>query len=195
MAATTREVAMAAARAIRPVVEELPVVAELDSVFPDWPSPGSSSSPHVIAHVLARHGDLTEEFKRADLVHSETYRTSGVQQVALEPHACLAWAEAGSWRVVTSTQSPFAIREDAASLLGIPESSLVVEGSWVGGAFGGKTSALLEPYAIALAAASGSPVKLQSSYQVEFELARSTLPTVIRLDTAVRNGVITARRV
>ncbi|HKS59569.1 MAG TPA: molybdopterin cofactor-binding domain-containing protein, partial [Thermoplasmata archaeon] len=134
-------------------------------------------------------------FDRADFVHSETFRTSAVAQVALEPHACLAEVSDGIWRVRTSTQSPFGVREDAASILGVPEQSLVVEASWVGGGFGGKAAAFLEPYALVLAAAARRPVKLALTYREEFLLGRSTLPSIIRLDSAVKEGRLTGRRV
>ena len=65
----------------------------------------------------------------------------------------------------------------------------------MGGGFGGKGAAFLEPYALLLAAASGKPVRLAFGYPEEFTLGRTTLGSVIRLDTAVRNGAITARRV
>ncbi|HTT26013.1 MAG TPA: molybdopterin cofactor-binding domain-containing protein, partial [Thermoplasmata archaeon] len=108
---------------------------------------------------------------------------------------CLATVTADRWRVRTSTQSPFGVREDVASLLGIPESSVVVEGTWVGGGFGGKGASLLEPYALVLAAATGRPVKLSLRYREEFQLVRSTLPAVFRLETSVKDGRMTARRV
>ena len=195
VAAPTRELARQAARAVRVDVEPLPVVSDLEDVFPEWPGPAADASPHVAAHVRARDGDVEAIFRKAETVVRETYRTSSVHQVALEPHACLAEVRDGRWHVRTSTQSPFGAREDIASLLGVPEESVVVEGTWVGGGFGGKGSALLEPYALVLAKASGRPVKLALSYGDEFRLGRTTLPSVIRMETAVSGGRIVARRV
>ena len=83
----------------------------------------------------------------------------------------------------------------SASILGIPETSLVVEGSWVGGGFGGKGASLLEPYALLLARASGAPVRLALSYREEFLLGRSTRPSVVRIETGVKDGRIVGRRV
>jgi len=195
VAAPTRELARQAARTVRVEIDPLPVVSDLETVFPEWPGPAADSSPHVAAHVRAREGDVEAIFHRAETVVRETYRTSSVHQVALEPHACLAEVRDGQWRVRTSTQSPFGAREDTASLLGVPEESVVVDGTWVGGGFGGKGSALLEPYALVLAKASGRPVKLALSYREEFLLGRTTLPSVIRMETAVSGGRIVARRV
>ena len=195
VAAPTLALAQRAARAVRIEAEPLPVVADLESVFPEWPGPEAARSPLVAAHVHARHGEVDAAFRDAERVVRETYRTASIHQVALEPHACLAEVRDGTWRVRTSTQSPFGVREDAAALLGIPEASLVVEGTWVGGGFGGKGASLLEPYALLLARASGRPVRLALGYREEFLLGRTTLPAVIRFETAVRAGRIVGRRV
>ncbi len=184
-----------AARAVRLTIDTLTSVTEIESVFPDWPGAEGARSSHVLAHVLARRGEVEEAFADAELVVRETYRTPGVHQVALEPHACLAEVADGRWSVRTTTQTPFGIREDAASILGLAEKELLVEGMWVGGGFGGKNSALIEPYALLLAKASGRPVRLALTYREEFLLGRTTLPMVVRLDTGVRNGRIVARRV
>jgi len=195
VAAPTRELAREAARAVRVEVDPLPVVADLEDVFPDWPGPSADGSAHIAAHVRAREGDVDAALRTAETVVRETYRTSSIHQVALEPHACLAEVSDGRWRVRTCTQTPFGTREDVASLLGLSEELVEVDGTWVGGGFGGKGSALLEPYALLLAKASGRPVKLALGYREEFLLGRTTLPAVIRMETAVSGGRIVARRV
>lgn len=194
VAAPTAAEAIRAAARVHILIDPLPVISDLESIFPDWPGSEGARSPHVAAHVHARHGDVDAEFRRADRVVREVYRTASVHQVALEPHACLAEVTEGRWFVRTSTQSPFGAREDIASLLGLPESSVVVEGTWVGGGFGGKGSSLLEPYALLLSRASGRPVRLALGYPDEFRLGRTTLPSVVRMETAVKDGQIRARR-
>ena len=195
VAAPTRELARQAARAVRVDVEPLPVVSDLEQVFPEWPGPKAEGSAHVAAHVRAREGNIDAVFRSAETVVAETYRTSSIHQVALEPHACLAEVTGDIWRVRTSTQTPFGTREDVASLLGLPEEAVVIDGTWVGGGFGGKGAALLEPYALLLSKASGHPVKLALGYREEFQLGRTTLPSVIRMETAVTGGRIVGRRV
>ncbi|HEV2449988.1 MAG TPA: xanthine dehydrogenase family protein molybdopterin-binding subunit [Thermoplasmata archaeon] len=195
VAARTLAEARRAAAAVRLEIDPLPAVPDIDSVFPEWPGSDAGASPHVNAHVHARWGDVERMLARSDKVLRETYRTSGIVQMALEPHACLADVRDGTWFVRSSTQTPFGVREDAAAILGLPEEKIVVEASWVGGGFGGKGASLLEPYALVLSAATGSPVKLQLSYAQEFELARSTLPAVIRIESALVAGRIAARRV
>ncbi len=195
VAAPTRALAREAARKVRVDLEPLEIWGSIDTLLPEWPGADPPRIGALNAHVHARHGDLEGAFRSADFVLAETYRTSGVHQVPIEPHACLARVDGELWTVETSTQTPFGCREDLASILGIPEPQLVVRGSWVGGAFGSKGSALLEPYALLLAKASGRPVKLQLSYPEEFRLGRSTLPSVIRIESAVRDRRVVGRRV
>ena len=195
VAAETLEQARAAARLVRVDVDATIPLIDLEDRYPEWPTGLASDAPGVVAHVLARHGNLDTAFASAEFVHRETYRTNGIEHVALEPHACLAEVEGGRWRVRTTTQTPFGAREDAAEILGIPAESLEVEGTWVGGGFGSKGAAFLEPYALVLAAASGRPVRLAFGYRDEFLQGRSTLPSVIRLETSVQDGTITGRRV
>jgi CO/xanthine dehydrogenase Mo-binding subunit len=195
VAAATRAQAHAAARAVAVEIDPLPVVPDVETLFPEWPEDSTPLPAQVIANVRARHGDVDGCFRAADFVHEETYRTSGVHQVALEPHACLARVDPERWFVRSSTQTPFGVREDSAEILGLPEERIVVEGTWVGGGFGGKGSSFLEPYALLLSAASGRPVKLQLSHREEFLIGRTTLPTVVRIETAVRGGRMIARRV
>lgn len=195
VAAPTRELARAAARAVRVETEPLPVVSDLDVAFPEWPLSKVEDPERIAAHVHALRGEVARAFRNAGTVVEETYRTASVHQVALEPHACVAHVTDGEWRVQTSTQSPFGVREDTAEILGVSESSIVVDGTWVGGGFGGKGSSFLEPYALLLARAAGRPVRLALTYREEFLLGRTTLPSVVRMETAVTAGEIVARRV
>jgi CO/xanthine dehydrogenase Mo-binding subunit len=195
VAAPSLAEARRAAAAVRVEVDPLPALVDIEALFPEWPGSSGAKSPQVIAHVHARHGDIETAFRTADRVVEETYRTASIHQVALEPHACVASVTEGRWYVQSSTQSPFGVREDTASLLGLPEAAVVVDGTWVGGGFGGKGSSLLEPYALVLSRAAGRPVRLASNYQQEFELGRTTLPAVLRLSTSVKDSRITGRRV
>ncbi|MFZ0890883.1 MAG: xanthine dehydrogenase family protein molybdopterin-binding subunit [Thermoplasmata archaeon] len=195
IAAPTLEAARRAAARVRVEVDARSVAEELDDLFPEWPDAEAARASHVIAHVHARHGEVEDAFRDAEVVVSETYRTAGVHQVALEPHACLAEVTDNHWRVRTSTQSPFGTREDTASILGIPQEDLTVDGTWVGGGFGGKGAAFLEPYALVLARYSGRPVRLALTYREEFLLGRTTLPSVIRMETGLLRGRMSVRRV
>jgi CO/xanthine dehydrogenase Mo-binding subunit len=195
VAAPTLAEARSAAASVRLQIDPEPSVSDLEAVFPEWPGSDAGRSPYVAAHVRARRGEVDRAFEGAETVVREVYRTAGIHQVALEPHACLAEVTGDRWYVQTSTQSPFGVREDVASLLGVPEAAIVVDGAWVGGGFGGKGASFLEPYALLLAREAGRPVRMALTYREEFQLGRSTQPAVVRMETAVTAGKIVARRV
>ena len=195
VAAPSLALAREAARAVKVEVEPLPALVRVEDLWPEWPGPEAKGSPHIAAHVRAARGDVDVALRAAERVVREVYRTGSVHQVALEPHVCLAEVTGDRWYVKTSTQSPFGVREDVASILGVPEESIIVDGTWVGGGFGGKGASLVEPWALLLARAAGHPVRLALSYREEFLLGRTTLPSVIRLETGVSGGRIVARRV
>jgi CO/xanthine dehydrogenase Mo-binding subunit len=195
IAAPTLREARNAAALVNADIEPRPFLVDIEEAFPEWPDEKAARSGHIIAHVHARLGDVDSAFRTADHVVEETYRTASIHQVAMEPHACVASVTGERWYVESCTQTPFGVREDVASLLGLPESSIVVDGTWVGGGFGGKGASFLEPYALLLSKAAGRPVRLALDYHDEFQLGRTTLPAVIRLSTAVKDGRIVGRRV
>ena len=195
VAAETLPAARQGARAVRVEYEPLPSFTDIESEFPRWPDREEmKGNPHVTGHVLARRGDFEAVAARGDLVHEETYRTGMVAQVALEPHACLAEVRGSDWHVITTTQTPFGIREDLADKLHLPAEHLRVEGTWVGGGFGGKNEAILEPHALLLAKKTGRPVRIGLSFREEFLWARSTQPAVFRMTSVVIDGRLVARR-
>ncbi len=195
VAAESLRAAREGARAIAVEYRELPAFTEIEREFPRWPSPEEMRRhPQVNAHVHARRGDFEEELRRADHVHRELYRTSMVAQVPLETHACLGEVRGEEWYVRTTTQAPFGVREDLADKLGLPQERVRVEGTWVGGGFGGKNEALLEPHALLLSRLTGRPVRIALSFREEFLFARTTQPALFWMESCVRGGRLVARR-
>jgi CO/xanthine dehydrogenase Mo-binding subunit len=176
--------------------EVLPAFTELDRNFPAWPDrERMSSEGHVNGHVRAHRGDFEKLARSCEVVHEEVYRTSMVAQVALEPHACLARVTAEDWHVVSSSQTPFGLREDLVDKLGVPSEKLRVEGSWVGGGFGGKNEALLEAHALLMSKKTGGrPVRIALSYREEFLFSRTTQPAIFWMTSCARGGRLVGRR-
>src|SRR5207247_2475929 len=88
----------------------------------------------------------------AHLVLEDTYRFPAVQHYAMEPHAAVAaWDETGSLTVWASTQNPYSVRVELAKMFGVPLARIRVVVPHLGGGFGSKTYAKLEPLAAALA--------------------------------------------
>jgi len=118
-------------------------------------------------------GDSGRALASADLVLDETYRFPPVQHVALEAHAAVAvWSETDGLTVWASTQNPYSVRVELAKMFGVPLARIRVVVPHLGGGFGSKTYAKLEPLAAALARVAGRPVRLAASVAEAFQTVR-----------------------
>jgi CO/xanthine dehydrogenase Mo-binding subunit len=116
----------------------------------------------------------------ADLVLEDTYAFPRVQHYSMEPHAAVAaWDEQGGLTVWASTQNPYSVRVELAKMFRLPLAAIRIVVPYLGGGFGGKTYAKLEPIAGALARLAGRPVRLALSAEEAFR-------TVRRCDARVR---------
>lgn len=154
-----------------------------------------SLGPNVAGRTLCEIGDVDKGFKQADLIFEDTFVTQRAHQAYLEPRACLACPEAqGGITIWTSTQSPFGIRASVAKVLGLPLHRVCVRPTVVGGAFGGKIEALLEPLAARLAQLTGRPVRMALSRREELTASQTRGRNVLYLKTGVTHeGMIVAR--
>ncbi|KLU60736.1 xanthine dehydrogenase molybdenum-binding subunit [Peptococcaceae bacterium CEB3] len=119
--------------------------------------------PHnILSDQGFRQGDLEEAFRRADVIVEGEYQTSMVQHCHLENHVSYAYVDPqGRIVIVTSTQIPHIIRRIVGEALGIPWGRVRVIKPYVGGGFGAKQDACLEPLTAAMTVAvGGRPVKL-----------------------------------
>ena len=92
-----------------------------------------------------------------------------------------------------SSQGQFTIRDNTAQILGVPVSKVNVIPMEIGGGFGGKIAAFLEPVAAVLSKKSGHPVKLTMSRAEVLEGTGPTSGSYVRVKMGVTNeGRITA---
>ena len=140
------------------------------------------------------HGDRDKGFEAADLVVEREFRTRSVHQGYIEPqNATASWSQDGRLTIWCSSQGHFAIRDNTARILGIPVSDIRVVPMEIGGGFGGKLSAYLEPVAAVLSKKSGRPVKLTMSRTEVMEATGPTSGSFVKVKIGVTNdGRITA---
>ncbi len=151
---------------------------------------------NAYAFTKTERGDLDAGFAAADIVVENTYTTPRVHQAYLEPHNVLVSFEGERVQVWACSKAPFNLREALAAAVGIPQSAIVVNHSYIGGDFGGKATPADLPIAYYLAKATGRPVRMISEYLEEFMAANPRHATVIRLKTGVkRDGSLTAHQV
>jgi nicotinate dehydrogenase subunit B len=117
---------------------------------------------------VAEGGSLAEGQKAARSVVEETYLNSYVAHAPMEPHTALAKIEGGKATVWASTQTPFPLKEAAASLLGFPTQNVRVITPFVGGGFGGKSNIQQALEAVRLAKLTGKPVQVAWTRAEEF---------------------------
>ena len=149
---------------------------------------------NVAGHIQLKRGDLEQGFEEAHLIVEREFTTQMVHQGYIEPFAATAfWSLDGHITIWTCTQGSFGIRAANAEILGVPESSIKVIPTEVGGAFGGKGVGYLEPVAAVLSRKSGRPVKIVMGRKEVFEGTGPTSGTHMRCKIGVdMAGRITA---
>lgn len=208
VAATTRLIALEAAKLIHVDYEVLPHVTDVDAAMaPGAPvirdgtadhSVPEGMHPNVVRAIDFGHGDIDAGFAGADLVREYTYKTEATHQGYIEPHACVAQLGAdGKGEMWVCTQGQWYIRRMCSAVLGIEAANLRVTPTEIGGGFGGKTTIFMEPLPLALSKkAGGRPVKMVMSRS---EVLRATGPTAsasmeVKLGMT-KDGRITAGKV
>ena len=143
----------------------------------------------------ADRGDVDAAFAEADQIIEETYHTQAINQGFLEPMACVANLEAnGRLSVWASTQGPYQVRQQLASVLDMPIGNIKIIAMEMGGGFGAKLRLALEAFPALLSIKTHRPVKLVNTREETFTLNGPRLETNVYLKTAVSNdGHITAR--
>lgn len=206
VAATTRQEAQKAAAAIVVEYEVLPhaltvseAMAEGAPVLHDdlitanvEPTPETASN--VASRAVQQRGDLDEGFAAADVVLEHRYTTKPVHQGYIEPHAAVADAsQNGRVNLWFSSQSPFDIRATTAKLIGCSPSKIKVTPAEIGGGFGGKTVAYVEPIAAMLSRKANRPVRVVMDRHEVFLATGPTSGSEMRVKMGVTNdGKITA---
>lgn len=150
---------------------------------------------NVCTKFQLRSGDVDHGFERADVVVERIYESPAAQHVPMEPHVVVASVEGSKLTVTSSTQGPYAVRDELAEMFGIPSSSVRVVVPAVGGGYGAKTYAKFEPVTAALAWKAGRPVKLVLNREEEFLSVTKHAAKVWMRTGATRAGDIIAHDV
>jgi CO/xanthine dehydrogenase Mo-binding subunit len=209
LAAETLEQAEAALAMIDLQIEPHEAVTDLEQalardarlVHPNWLSyevddagVKGARGGNIVWEARLDRGDVDAEFERADLIVEDEYRVPRHHQCYIEPRCGVARYENGRYIIHTSTQIPYNVRNTTARFLGVRETDVRVIATAVGGGFGGKTDAYLEPFCALLAKKTGRPVKLVNTREEEFTTGNPRENAIIRMRSAVsRDGEILAR--
>jgi isoquinoline 1-oxidoreductase len=135
--------------------------------------------------VVSEGGDLAEGEKMATVLVDESYYDGYVAHAAIETHTALAKMEGDKLTIWASTQSPFGLKDEVVSALGLPEKNVRVITPFVGGGFGGKASNRQGVEAARLAKLSGRPVQVAWTRPEEFFLDTFRPAAVVKIKAGV----------
>lgn len=198
VAAVSEEIAEDALRAIAVTYEELPFVTALDAATePGAPRAreDSEGEGNVSGEVKTyERGDPDAGLRQADMIVDEVFTTPVALHNSLEPHGSTASWSGDELTLWNSTQAVFAVRQQMAAALGLPEHKVRVIKEHMGGGFGSKAIAWKQDMIAALLARkAGRPVQLMLDRTAENLVAgnRPNSRQRVRLG-ATRDGVLTA---
>ncbi len=210
VAADSEAVAESALDLIDVEYEELPVVIDvLAAAQPNAPliHPELQSykgllheiatPSNVCVNLTWKKGLVEEGFRQSDVIVENSYSVPAVHQAYIEPHCSLVRVnDDGTAEVWSSNKSPFNMREQVGSALGVAPASLILHSCYVGGDFGGKGDGNDVALCYALAKRAGRPVKLLIDYSEELSAGNPRHGAVIKIKTGVKkNGLIIAEHI
>jgi isoquinoline 1-oxidoreductase len=133
-------------------------------------------------------GNLTEGEKASKTIIEKTYLNAYVAHATIETHTALAKVEGGKATIWASSQSPFGIKEEVASALGIPSKDVHVISLFVGGGFGGKGTNDQAAEAAKLAKIAGRPVQVTLTRPEEFFYDTFRPAAVVKIKAGVTDA-------
>lgn len=142
-------------------------------------------------------GNVDAGFAESDYVRQDRFESHLRTHGYLEPQVTVASYEpAEKLNVWTSSMGPFIKRAKLARTLGLPFSSVRVQKTYVGGAFGGKVDLFSHEFCAALLSMkTGRPVKIEASREEIFAAYRHGQPLIVELKTGVKkDGTLVAQQ-
>lgn len=195
VAAETLEIAEKALELIEVDYELIPGVYDpIEAMKPG--APLVTPPDNVVARWKIRKGNVDDGFAQADVIVENSFKVPYQEHAYLEPEAGVAWVdERGVITIRVSTQVIEHFRSIARAV-GVPQNQIHIQGTMVGGGFGGKEDITVEIYLALLAKHTGRPVKLVYSREESFLAHAKRHPYTIKHRTGVKkNGRITAAKI
>ncbi|HEX2930585.1 MAG TPA: molybdopterin cofactor-binding domain-containing protein, partial [Candidatus Binatia bacterium] len=201
VAADSREIAEEAITLIQVDYEELPAVTGILEA-------ASSSAPIIHEQHIdkqaggnihgvyrAASGDIEQGFRESDEIIENTYVLPPVQHGHIEPHAVMAfWDSSGKLVVHSPCQTPSPLQEQLAKVFKLPLNRVRVVVPPVGGGYGGKNHARVEPVVALLARKARRPVQWILTREEVFLTGRR-FGAVVKIKTGFkRDGRLIARQ-
>lgn len=183
--AETRDIAEAAAALIEIEYEELEPLTDMHRALYD-----KVNEIHEGGNLLKESeldfGDAKSAVAGAGLTFHDTIKTQKVHHAAMETHICVAdYDRTGCLTIWTPCQSAFGVRTVVADLLKLSYNKVRVIKTVMGGSFGSKQQAILEPLTAYMAMTVKRPVKLCYNRRETILSTNTRTATEIDIETAV----------
>ncbi|MFC1917061.1 xanthine dehydrogenase family protein molybdopterin-binding subunit [Chloroflexota bacterium] len=201
VAAIDEETALEALELIRVDYEELPGVFDIDEATAENASRVHDEFDRNINPGVTRSlafGDIEQGFRESDYIREDKFQTQTTIHCYMEPHSALASYDApGKLTVWTTTGTPYYLKGDIATALGLREGDVRVIKPYMGGNFGGRNI----PHSLhfcsgLLAMRAGKPVKITYDRQEEFTVGMRRHAAHLELKTGVKkDGTLVAKQV
>ncbi len=142
--------------------------------------------------VVTENGDVDKGRQMSKSIVSASYYNHYVAHAPLETHTAVADVHGDKATLWVSTQTPFRIKPEVATTLGIPEDNVRIITPFVGGGFGGKKSGQFIHDAARLSQRTGRPVQVMLTRKEEFFFDTFRPAAVIHAETGLDdNGRMT----
>lgn len=162
--------------------------------FADLAHVKAGRQSNICYHFKLRTGDVEKAFAEADRIFEDTFSSPPAQHLPMEPHITLVYLdEHQRINVWTASQSPSYVRTELSNTFGIPMNRIRVRVPYLGGGYGAKLYAKLEPLVTVLALITKKPVRYALTREEEF-LTITKHKVITKIKTAIKNGSITARK-
>ena len=174
--------------------EELPAAVGLDAALAEGgPLVHEGTGDNICGHDHVGRGDVAEGFANSDHIFENHFTFPMIYHYSMEPHGVIADYHDHRLELWSSAQHPFLVQEDLARIFGFPASNVSLNVPYLGGGFGGKSYAKIEPLVVAAARKVRRPVRVCLSVAEAMVTVRRHSAKV-RLKTGVKqDGTLMAR--
>ena len=162
--------------------------------FADLAHVKAGQKSNICYQFKLRSGDVDKAFAEADRIFEDTFSSPPAQHMPMEPHVTLVYLdEAQRINIWTASQTPSYVRTEISNTFGIPMNRIRVRIPYLGGGYGAKLYAKLEPLVTALALITKKPVQYALTREEEF-LTITKHKVIAKIKTSIKNGEITGRK-
>lgn len=160
----------------------------------DSPKIHGTTNLHGEKHLVA--GDVEAAFKECDVIVENTYYSSLITHMYIEPDAGISRYEDNVLTIYCTTQNPHYDRDDVARVMGLPRNEVRVVQTTTGGGFGGKLDLSVQCHLALLTYYTKKPVKMVRSRTESTVVSAKRHPMTMKAKTgATKDGRVLATEV